>query len=47
LLISAIGCEKIWFEQHINLPIYPTMTTGQVDYLIAAVGWAVSKVRGA
>ena len=38
--------EKVWFEQHINLPIYPTMTTEQVDYLIAAVDRAVSKVRG-
>ncbi len=39
--------EKIWFEQHINLPIYPTMATEQIDYLIAAVGRAVCKVRGA
>ena len=38
--------EKIWFEQHINLPIYPTMTDEQVDYLITAVSRALSKVRG-
>ena len=38
--------EKIWFERHIKLPIYPTMTTEQVDYLIAAVSRALSKVRG-
>lgn len=39
--------EKVWFEQHINLPIYPAMTTEQIDHLIAAVGRAVCKVRGA
>jgi len=38
--------EKVWFEQHINLPIYPTMTNEQVDYLIAAVGRTLRKVRG-
>jgi perosamine synthetase len=38
--------EKVWFEQHINLPIYPMMTDDQVDYLIAAVSRTVSKVRG-
>ena len=39
--------EKIWFEQHINLPIYPAMTIEQVDHLIAAVRRAIRKVRGA
>jgi perosamine synthetase len=39
--------EKVWFEQHINLPIYPTMTNEQIDHLIAAVGRAVAEVRGA
>jgi len=38
--------EKVWFEQHINLPIYPTLRTDQVDHMIEAVGRAVRKVRG-
>ncbi len=38
--------EKVWFEQHINLPIYPTMTDEQIDHLIAAVRRGVRKVRG-
>jgi perosamine synthetase len=37
--------EKIWFEQHVNLPIYPTLTLEQVDYMIDWVGKAVKKVR--
>ena len=38
--------EKAWFEQHINLPIYPAMTTEQIDHLIAAVDRTIRKVRG-
>jgi perosamine synthetase len=38
--------EKVWFEQHINLPIYPTLTLDQIDYMIDKVGRAVKKVRG-
>lgn len=37
--------EKIWFEQHINLPIYPSMTNEQVNYMIDRIGRAVKKVR--
>jgi perosamine synthetase len=37
--------EKIWFEQHINLPIYPALRSDQVGYMIEAVGRAVHKVR--
>jgi perosamine synthetase len=37
--------EKVWFEQHINLPIYPAMTTEQIDHLIDAVRRAVHQVR--
>ena len=38
--------EKIWFEQHVNLPIYPSMINEQVDYTIDAVRCAVAAVRG-
>ncbi len=37
--------EKVWFEQHINLPIFPTLTFDQVDYMIDRIGKAVKKVR--
>jgi perosamine synthetase len=37
--------EKVWFEQHINLPIYPNMTIGQVDYMIDRISRAVKKIR--
>jgi perosamine synthetase len=38
--------EKVWFEQHINLPIYPTLSLSQADYMVEQVGLAVKKVRG-
>jgi len=37
--------EKIWFEQHINLPIYPALASDQVEYMIEAVGRAIGRVR--
>jgi dTDP-4-amino-4,6-dideoxygalactose transaminase len=37
--------EKVWFEQQINLPIYPMLTNEQVDYMIERVEKAVRKVR--
>ncbi len=37
--------EKVWFEQHINLPIYPTLTLDQIDYMIDKIGRAVKKVK--
>ncbi|RPJ42681.1 MAG: DegT/DnrJ/EryC1/StrS family aminotransferase [Chloroflexi bacterium] len=37
--------EKVWFEQHVNLPMYPTLTQAQVDYMIERVDKAVRKVR--
>jgi dTDP-4-amino-4,6-dideoxygalactose transaminase len=37
--------EKVWFEQHINLPIFPTLTMDQVDYMIEHIAKAVKKVR--
>jgi perosamine synthetase len=38
--------EKVWFEQHVNLPIFPTLTIAQVDYMIERVEKAVKRVRG-
>jgi len=38
--------ERVWFEQHVNLPIYPALRPDQVDYMIEAVAGAVKKVRG-
>ena len=37
--------EKVWFEQHINLPIYPTLSMEQVDYMIEKIGQAAKRVR--
>lgn len=33
--------ERIWFEELVNLPIYPTLSDAQVDHMISAVRWAV------
>jgi perosamine synthetase len=37
--------EKTWFEQHINLPIYPMLSLEQIDYMIERIGAAIKKVR--
>lgn len=34
--------ERIWFEQQINLPIYPQLEDWQVDYMIEALAQAVA-----
>jgi dTDP-4-amino-4,6-dideoxygalactose transaminase len=38
--------EKIWFEQHVNLPIFPAMQPDQVETMIEAVARTVKRVRG-
>lgn len=37
--------ERIWFEQQVNLPIYPALTSDQVQFMIAALGRAVMRAR--
>jgi perosamine synthetase len=37
--------EKVFFEQQVNLPIYPSLTQKQVDYMIEAVKSAVKKLK--
>lgn len=37
--------EKVWFEQHVNLPIFPMLTFDQVDYMVERIGQAVKQVR--
>ncbi len=37
--------EKVWFEQHINLPIYPGLSDEKIDYMIDRIQSAVKKVR--
>jgi perosamine synthetase len=37
--------EKIWFEQLLNLPCYPSLTDDQVDYMIDAVTKAAKRIR--
>lgn len=34
--------ERVWFEQLVNLPIYPAMSDRQVDHMIGAVKRAVA-----
>lgn len=35
--------ERLWFEEHLNLPCYPMLTNDQVAYLVEAVGIAVER----
>ncbi|MFI2710553.1 DegT/DnrJ/EryC1/StrS family aminotransferase [Micromonospora sp. NPDC018662] len=39
--------ERIWFEEHVNLPCHPGLTDEQVDYLVAAVTDALEQAYGA
>jgi perosamine synthetase len=34
--------ERVWFDQLLNLPIYPTMTEAQVDHVVGALRRAVT-----
>jgi perosamine synthetase len=31
---EAPVCERVWFEQQINLPISPLHTPQQIDYVV-------------
>lgn len=37
--------ENVWFTQQINLPIYPSLTDEQVDYMAGAVAASVAELR--
>jgi perosamine synthetase len=37
--------ERLWFEEHLNLPCYPMLTDEQVDIMIEAVTRAVETTR--
>lgn len=37
--------ERIWFEQHVNLPIYPALTKGQIDFMIDTLERSVRRAR--
>ena len=38
-------CERVWFDQQINLPISPLHTREQVDYAVGAIADAVASLR--
>jgi perosamine synthetase len=37
--------ERLWFEEHLNLPCYPQLTDAQVAYMVEAVGTAIGRAR--
>ena len=37
--------ERTWFEQQVNLPIYPGLTTDQVDFMIDVLERSVRRAR--
>lgn len=37
--------ERVWFEELINLPIYPSLSDEQIDYMTAAISHTVDKTR--
>jgi perosamine synthetase len=37
--------ERIWFEEHVNLPCHPGLTDEQVDYLVTAVTAALDEAH--
>jgi perosamine synthetase len=38
--------ERVWFHEQVNLPIYPQLSDGQVDYMIEQVAAAVRELGG-
>jgi perosamine synthetase len=38
---DAPVCERVWFEQQINLPIAPSMSDDDVDFVVAALKQAI------
>ncbi|WP_254068818.1 DegT/DnrJ/EryC1/StrS family aminotransferase [Streptomyces sp. TM32] len=38
--------ERSWFEQHLNLPCHPLLTTHQEDYLIEALDESLTELNG-
>lgn len=38
--------ERLWFEELVNLPIYPSLTDGQVDFMADAVEGAIARQLG-
>ena len=38
-------CEKVWFEEQLNLPINPKMSFDQVDYVVESIREAVNHFK--
>ncbi|WP_198959158.1 DegT/DnrJ/EryC1/StrS aminotransferase family protein [Streptomyces sp. CB02130] len=38
--------ERLWFEEHVNLPCHPGLTDSQVDHLVQALDDALASVTG-
>jgi dTDP-4-amino-4,6-dideoxygalactose transaminase len=38
--------ERVWFEEHMNLPCHPGLSDGQVDYMVEAVTRALHEAHG-
>ncbi|KOT62969.1 DegT/DnrJ/EryC1/StrS family aminotransferase [Streptomyces rimosus] len=38
--------ERLWFDQHLNLPCHPRLTPSQVDYLVDALDESLAELNG-
>ncbi len=38
--------ERLWFEQHLNLPCHPGLSDSQVDYLVEALDLSLAELNG-
>ncbi len=38
-------CERVWFEEQINLPIDPTKTEEDIEYVVSSIKEAMNKFR--